>query len=130
MDLSLQKRLAASVLKCSVKRIALDNTKLDEIKEAITKDDIRSLIKNKTIIRKPVKGTSQVRARKRHKQRKKGRQKGYGKRKGTPNARMSLKGKWIKRVRLQRKFLRELKDKEIISTQNFRMLYLKSKGGF
>ena len=39
-----QKRLAAYILKCSPKKVKFDETKLEEIKEAITKADIRGLI--------------------------------------------------------------------------------------
>jgi len=46
MKLNLQKRLAAQILKCSEKRIQLDTTRLSDIKEAITKADIKSLILN------------------------------------------------------------------------------------
>lgn len=130
MDLSLQKRLAASLLKCSEKKIALDTEKLEEIKEAITKDDIRILISNKIITRKQDTGVSRHRARKRQVQRKKGRQKGHGTRKGRPNAREPTKQKWIVKVRLQREFLKELKEKGIVSLSTYRNLYLKSKGGF
>ena len=74
MKLRIQKRLAAQILKCSEKRILFDSSRLDEIKEAITKADIRGLIAIKAITKKPVKGISKVRVRKRKRQRSKGRQ--------------------------------------------------------
>ena len=49
MKLKLQKKLAADVLNCSVKRVALDVDRLEEIKEAITKADIKSLAKDKLL---------------------------------------------------------------------------------
>ena len=54
--MNLQKRLAANILKCSPKRIHFDPTKLTEIKEAITKADMRNLIKKAVITEKPEKG--------------------------------------------------------------------------
>jgi len=36
----------------------------------------------------------------------------------------------MNKVRLQRKLLKEMKEKEIITSSVFRNLYLKSKGGF
>ena len=64
VKLKLQKRLAASILGCSEKRIVFDTDRLEDIKEAITKLDIRSLIADKAIKAKPIKGVSRVRARK------------------------------------------------------------------
>jgi len=46
MQLKIQKRLAGQILKSSQNDIWLDSDRLDEIKEAITKADIKSLIKD------------------------------------------------------------------------------------
>ena len=56
--------------------------------------------------------------------------KGDGSRKGTAKARTPPKRDWINKVRLQRKFLTELKIKGLISSHTYRELYLKVKGGF
>jgi|TARA_B100001971_G_C18161499_1_gene521637 large subunit ribosomal protein L19e len=130
MKLNVQKRIAGSVLKCSPKRVTLDKTKLSDIKEAITKVDINSLIKEGVIKVKPIKGVSRVRARKRALQRSKGRQKGFGKRKGKKGARLPRKQIWMNKVRTQRKFIKELKDKNMLTTKNYRELYQKVKGGY
>ena len=130
MKLSLQKRLAASVIGCSEKRIRFDAGRLDEIKEAITKADIRRLIKDKAIIIKQKEGSSRFRARARKLQKSKGRQKGFGSRKGRKKARLKSKKYWINKVRLQRNFLSMLRNKGIISKPTYRGLYLKVKGGF
>jgi large subunit ribosomal protein L19e len=45
MKLKVQKRLAADILKCSIKKIKIDQSRLEDIKESITKKDIRTLIK-------------------------------------------------------------------------------------
>jgi len=63
MKLKLQKRIAAEVLNCSEQRVQFDVDRLDEIKEAITKADIRGLIIKKAITAKKVKGISRARAR-------------------------------------------------------------------
>ena len=52
MQIKIQKRLAAQVLKCSESNVRLDPNRLEEIKEAITKADIKSLVKDKAIIAK------------------------------------------------------------------------------
>ena len=63
-------------------------------------------------------------------QKSKGRRKGYGSRKGTANARLDSKTVWINKIRLQRKFLKQLRDTKKISLETYKDLYRKSKGGF
>ena len=130
MRITVQRRLAASILKCSPKRIWFDQDKLDEIKESITKQDIKSLIAAGTVRMKPEKGVSRGRARHIMRQKSKGLRKGSGSRKGKKTARLSKKEGWMKKVRIQRGFLKELKAKALLTTANFRQLYRKSKGGF
>ncbi len=127
---NLQKRLAAKLLKCSPKRIVFDSDKLTDIKEAITKFDVRGLINKKVIYKKQIKGISKVRARKTKLQKKKGRRRGAGSRKGKATARAKPKRVWINTVRAQRNFLKSLKSKGLVSTADFKKLYAKSKGGF
>lgn len=130
MRLTIQKRLAGQMLKCSKKRIRFDPDRLDEVKEAVTKADIRALIKKEAIKRKPVKGISRGRARKIRIQKIKGLRKGHGSRKGKKTARTPKKRKWIETIRAQKNLLKLLRDKGVISKRNYRELYLKSKGGF
>ena len=128
--LKTQKRLAAQILQCSKKRIWFDSTRLDDIQEAITKADIKSLINNKVIRKIPSKGVSRFRARKRIIQKRKGRRHGPGSKKGKRGARLSKKNAWIGKIRIQRVFLKELRGKKIVSTANYRTLYQLAKGGF
>tara|TARA_Y100000310_G_scaffold342247_1_gene444602 strand:- start:19210 stop:19671 length:462 start_codon:yes stop_codon:yes gene_type:complete len=130
MQLKIQKRLAAQLLKASENDIWLDSNRLDEIKEAITKADIKSLIKDKAIKNKKIRGISRYRIRQRKQQKSKGRRGGAGSTKGGKRARLSKKRKWINSVRIQRKFLQNLRDKEVIDVSSYRSLYMKSKGGF
>ena len=130
MKLDTQKRLAASVMKCSEKRIRFDEEALESISEAITKEDIRDLLREGSITKLPVVGQSRVRANKRLVQKRKGRQKGPGSLKGKRTARLPRKEEWMNKVRAQRKHLAQLRDEETISKQTFRDLYGKSKGGF
>lgn len=129
-DLKLQKRLAAQAMDCSPKRVAFDTTQLERIKEAITKTDIKSLIKNGVIIIKPIQGISRARARKIMVQKRKGLQKGHGSRKGTKKARLPKKTVWQNKVRVMRRLLKVMRDKKILPTSTYRSLYLKVKGGF
>ena len=86
MNLLSQRRLAAQVMGCGGTRVKFNTERLDEVAEALTKDDIRSLVKSGAIIEKPVTGISRGRARTRQKQRDKGRRKGSGRRSGTSKA--------------------------------------------
>jgi len=130
MRLQSQKRISGQLLKCSKSKIVFDSERLDEIKEAITKADIRGLIIDKAISKKPTVGTSRVRARKKAIQKRKGKRRGVGSRKGRKTARLPQKEVWMNKIRAQRAVLKELKQKEKIENETFRDLYMKSKGGF
>jgi len=129
MDLRLQRRLAAEVLDCGENRVWMDPTALDEIATAATKDDIRRLVEEGLIKRKPVKGISRARINYKRLQRKKGRRRGHGSRKGKKGARMPSKRIWILRIRALRRRLKYLRDAEIIDRRTYRILYRKAKGG-
>ena len=130
MKLDTQKRIAADVLKCSTKRVRFDPEALESISEAITKEDIRVLIKDGAIQKQPVKGQSRVRANKRLVQKRKGRRSGPGSHKGKKTARLPSKKDWMNRVRAQRNLLKDLRESGEISRKDYRDLYAKSKGGF
>lgn len=128
--MKVQKRLAASVTKSSPKRIHFLADKLAEIKEAITKHDIKLLLGKKIIVRRQKTGVSRARANTILSQKRKGRRKGHGSRKGKENARQNSKDSWIIRIRKQRAFIKKLYAKEILDTATYRDLYRKSKGGY
>jgi large subunit ribosomal protein L19e len=130
MKLDTQKRLAAGILKCTHKRVVFDNTKLSDIKAAITRADIRGLINKKIIRAVNPQGKSMGRSRKALKQKRKGRGKGHGKREGTHRARLPKKIAWMNKIRSQRRMLRMLREKEILSKSDYRQLYLKANSGF
>ncbi|MBW2963293.1 50S ribosomal protein L19e [Candidatus Woesearchaeota archaeon] len=130
MELKNQRRLAASVLKCSEKKVYFSPESLDEIKEAITKADIKSLINQKIILIKRGNHLSRSRARKKLRQKRKGGRKGAGSRKGRKFARLPKKEVWMIKIRAQRELLKKLRDKEMIDKKTYQNLYLKAKGGF
>jgi len=130
MEFTIQKRLAGTILKCSPSRIRLDTERLSDIKEAITKVDIKGLIKEGAIRKLKVIGISKFRSRKIKQQKRKGRQKGHGSRKGKATARSGSKKKWMGLVRNQRDLLKILKEKGLLEPKTYRTLYNKSKGGF
>src|SRR3989344_4739735 len=120
MKLTTQKRIAAEVLGIGINKVKFDVDKLDEIKEAITKSDIRSLVKNKVISKKAKNSQSRARARIIRIQ----------KRKGNRKARSNPKRLWVRKIRILRTFLRGLKEKGKLENKDYRNLILKSKGGY
>jgi large subunit ribosomal protein L19e len=130
MMLKLQKRLAADVAGCSEKRIMFDPAKLEDIKEAITKTDIRLLIGDGTITVLPKRGVSRARANIIRNKKRRGMKRGAGSRKGRATARTPGKRAWINKIRVQREFLKEIKDKVIIPQETYKDLYRKAGGGF
>lgn len=130
MKLNNQRSLSAKVLKIGKKRVWFDRNKTDEIQEAITRADIRTLARRHIIQSRPQLGSSRVRARKRIAQKKKGRQQGEGSRKGSPGARLRKKHAWMSLVRSQRGFVKELREKTLIDVPTYRNLYRKIKGGY
>ena len=130
MNLSTQKRIAAKILKCGVNRIWFDSNRLSEIKEAITKTDIRTLIKDLAIQKRPEQGIAKFRARKNATQKRKGRRKGKGSRKGSRTARLPRKQAWMMHIRSLRALIRRLKANNKIENTTYRDLMSKSKGGY
>ncbi len=129
MNLNAQKRMAADILKCGKNRVYFDPYLIEEIKMAITREDVRNLIKEGIIQKNYEKGISKHRKLIRHERRKKGRGRGLGKRKGPKGARTPKKEAWMKRIRPQRKELKKLRDRKLITTANYRKLYKNAKGG-
>ncbi len=128
--MNLQKRIAGKIMGCSPARIHLNPEKLAEIKEAITRADVRSLLKKGVIERMPLTGISHSRLRATLKARRKGRRRGFGSRKGAATARMPRKQAWISTVRAQRSFLKRLAAGGHITKQVYWSIYRKVKGGF
>ena len=129
MNLKPQKRMAADILKCGENRVYFDPYLIEDISLAITREDIRNLIKQGAIQKKYKQGISNYRKNLRHERKKKGRARGLGKRKGTKHARTPKKRGWIRRIRPIRRELKKLRDKKLITPANYRKLYKNAKGG-
>lgn len=129
MNLKPQKRMAAEILKCGENRVYFDPYLIEDISLAITREDIRNLIKQGIIQKKYKTGISKHRKNVRHEKKKKGRRRGLGKRKGKKHARTPKKRAWIKRIRPQRRELKKLRDRKLITAANYRKLYKNAKGG-
>jgi len=120
VKVNLQKRLAAKILKVGKSRVWLDPEHLKDIKNAITRADIRRLILKGWIKSLPKK----VRVKKERKKRR-----GEGKRKGKKHSIVPKKRVWINRVRPQRRLIKELKEQKKISASDYRKLYRLVKSG-
>jgi large subunit ribosomal protein L19e len=129
VNLKNQRRLAASVLGIGVNRVWIDPEMADDVEAAITRQEIRKLINEGTIKSSPEKSLSRGRAREQAAKKKAGRRRGSGTRKGGKYSVVSRKSRWMSRIRAQRKRLRILRERRVITVNTYRKLYMKTKGG-
>ncbi|HDO20151.1 MAG: 50S ribosomal protein L19e [archaeon GB-1845-036] len=115
------RRLAAEILKVGESRIWIDPENLDRALEAMTREDVKGLIREGIVKKKPPNNISRGRIRKRKKRRR-----GAGSIKGGVSKRKFL---WMVKVRSQRKFLKMLRRRRIIDRKVYRKLYGMVKGG-
>jgi len=128
-DLSNQKRMAAAILHCGLHRVWMDPEAASDIAVAITRADLRELIKKGSVAAEKPKGVSRGRARARDVKRKYGHRKGHGSRKGTKGARNPRKEQWMKRIRAIRAKLKELRADGSLEKSTYCKIYRKAKGG-
>jgi large subunit ribosomal protein L19e len=108
MNLSKKKNLAAKTLGVGKVRIVFNTERLSEIKEAITKQDIRDLFASKAIWIKNIKG------RKSHDKRRNRRRKGSVRKQA-----INKKQQYVLLTRKLRAHLAELKRKKTISKEHY-----------
>lgn len=110
VNLTIQRRLAASVLGVGKRKIWLDPAEQTDIANANSRANVRKLIKDGQIIKKPLVNASRERTRRLHAAKRVGRHTGYGKRKGTAEARFPTKVQWMRRQRVLRRLLRKYRE--------------------
>ncbi len=119
MSIKFAKRVASQILGRGENALKLRPQGLEEVKKAITRDDVRRLIKDGTIV--AVKEKSEL-----HKKTTHERSRGTGKRRGTAKARRGRT--WEKKTRSQRIVLKQLKMMGKFDNTTFKRYYLLVKG--
>ena len=127
VNLKAKKRLASRVTGVGVHRIRFDSDHLDDVADAITRENIRSLITANTIQIKSFTGTSRGRAQEKRNQKKK-RGTGQGSKQGRKGARVGKKEVYVAKVRSLRRILKIAKDRKDITNPEFWALYKKIGG--
>lgn len=130
MKVNSAKRIVAKKLNVGTSKVKIDTGASKKIKEAITGQDLESLIKDGTFTKKTNLSQSMGRARILKEKKKKGRKSGKGTRRGKRNARQDLHALWIMKIRAQRKYILTLLSEQKIDKVKYRDLYNKAKGGF
>lgn len=127
VNLKAKKRLASRVTGVGVHRIKFDSDHLDDVADAITRENIRSLITANTIQIKSFTGTSRGRAQDKKDQKNK-RGTGQGSKQGRKGARVGKKEVYVAKVRSLRRLLKIAKDRKDITNPEFWALYKKVGG--
>ena len=127
VNLKTKRLLVARILGVGANRVRFDSDHLDDVADAITRDNIRSLVTAKIIEIKSIKGTSRGRASfKKHQKRKRGTKQGSKKvRKG---ARVGKKEVYVKKIRAMRHQIKVSKSRKEITNKDYWNLY-KQVGG-
>src|SRR3989338_690475 len=132
MKLLKAKEISAELMNCGKGRVWINPKNTKEIKESITKEDIRGLITQQIIKKRQDNFQSTAKANELREKKKQGRRKGQGKRKGTKKTRVNARKQWQSKVRTLRKKLKELKvsDAEKVVQAGYKKVYKMVKGNY
>lgn len=127
VNLKAKKRLVSRITGVGVSRIKFDTDHLDDVADAITRQNIRSLITANKIKIKSVIGTSKGRAHTKKAQKNK-RGTTQGSKQGRKGARIGKKEVYVAKVRSLRRLLKIAKDRKELTNPEFWLLYKKIGG--
>lgn len=127
VNLKTKRKLVSRVLGVGLDRIKFDPNYIDDVADAITRDNIRSLVTANVIEVKPIKGTSKGRAHFKKAQRKK-RSTKHGSKKGRKGARIGKKEVYVRRTRAMRHQLKVSKARKEITNESYWKLYRQVSG--
>ncbi len=127
MSVKLTKRVASSLLKRGRNSIRIKEDAIETATKAITREDVRDMIKKGEVYAKPKKKVQSLYGKLLSKKRKKGRARGPGRKRGTLKARTG--DLYIKKIRAQRRIIKKMKEDKIIDNQVFKKFYALAKGG-
>ncbi len=125
-----KKKLAAKIFGVSYHKVRFAAGAQEEVQKAITRSDMRGLMAVGKVYVDPQNYHSRAGARANASQKRKGRQQGRGSKKGSKYSIVTRKDSWMTRVRLQRRFVSELREKGMLTVENYRHLRNKMKGGY
>lgn len=128
MSIKLTKRIASELTERGVSAVRIKNDSIAEARKAITREDVRVLIKNGGIYTIKAKHNISAHSKVLREKRIKGRRRGMGRRKGTIAARGGLL-LYKKKIRGQRRLLKALKSENMIDNIRFKRYYALVKGG-
>lgn len=117
MNLEKKKLLAARTLGVGKNRILFNTARLSEIKDSITKQDIRDLVLSKAIVIKSIKGRKKIKKKSRRR---------------AGSVRKKIKGgkqEYVKRIRRLRSYLKELRNQNKLSDESYWKLRKEIKAG-
>ncbi|MDD5317485.1 MAG: 50S ribosomal protein L19e [Candidatus ainarchaeum sp.] len=128
MSVKTVRRVAARLLGVGESRVFIRPDSVKEAEEALTADDIRTLITEGAVYAGRIKGVPRIRARILHRKKRKGRRGGAGSRKGARYASVPKKELWKAKTRLQRATLKELRAGGRLKEGVYRKAYRMVKG--
>ena len=127
VNLKTKRRLVARILGVGTNRIKFDSEYLDDITDAITRDNIRSLLTANIIEVKPIKGTYKGRSYHKKSQRRKRGTK-QGSKKGSKGTRVGKKQVYVRKIKALRHRLKVSKLRKEITNEEYWKLYRQASG--
>jgi len=127
VNLKTKRQLVSRILGVGVDRVKFDPEHLDDVADAITRDNIRSLITANVIEIKPIKGTSKGRSHFKKLQRSKRGTK-QGSKKGRKGARTGKKQVYVRKIKAMRHQLKVSKLRKEIVNEDYWKLYKQVSG--